>query len=223
MQPSNDLDYKSLFTQLIKKQMLVLGPDITLLKARNVTGITVNNNGDVQKIEGDPKVLIQELINQFVALSGMIVKKTMESILASYPGVMGTTSGFGVPTITASSQPSTTTQQSISSKPEISTIEISQEDKKDTKINSVTTQDPSVKLETQKNEDFQSSAGQQVQPTPMTFINMSDAPIAADKNPVRNDPGSESFSSKEIAGLNNALEELSKPTMVSNPQIITNK
>jgi hypothetical protein len=93
MQPTTDTDYKQLFSQLIKKQILVLGPDITLAKVRNVTGLTVDINGDVQKIEGDPQLMLQSLINQFVELSGMIVKKTMESILTSYPGMMGLATG----------------------------------------------------------------------------------------------------------------------------------
>lgn len=85
---STDTDYKQLFSQLIKKQMLVLGPDITLAKVKNVSGISVDASGEVTSIEGDPQVLLQGLINQFVELSGMIVKKTMESILTSYPGMM---------------------------------------------------------------------------------------------------------------------------------------
>ena len=88
MLPTNDTDYKTIFTELIRKQMLVLGPDITLAKVKNVQGITVDNGGVVQSITGDPQQLLQQLINQFVELSGMIVKKTMESILTSYPGVL---------------------------------------------------------------------------------------------------------------------------------------
>lgn len=97
MMPSTETDYKQLFSQLIKKQMLVLGPDITLAKVRNVIGLTADVNGDVQKIDGDPQALLQSLINQFVELSGLIVKKTMESILTSYPGMAGiaVTGAFG--------------------------------------------------------------------------------------------------------------------------------
>lgn len=79
----NNPDYKKLFSELIKKQMLILGPDITLAKAKNVVGITVDINGEVQQIEGDPNVMLQNLINEFVELSGLIVKKTMESILTA--------------------------------------------------------------------------------------------------------------------------------------------
>lgn len=89
MQPTTDTDYKKLFTQLVQKQILVLGPDITIAKAKNVPGLTIDEAGNVVNITGDPQQLLQALINQYVELSGMIVKKTMESILTSYPGMMG--------------------------------------------------------------------------------------------------------------------------------------
>ena len=119
MQPATDTDYKSLFSQLIKKQMLVLGPDITLAKVHNVTGLMVDINGDVQKIDGDPQVMLQSLINQFVELSGMIVKKTMESILTSYPGMMAmaATGVLGGVQATAQTQSAVPTQQVVTSEP----------------------------------------------------------------------------------------------------------
>jgi len=78
-------DYQKIFTEIIKKQILVLGPDITLAKVRNVQGLEIDSSGQVTKIIGDPQVILQKLIDQFVELSGMIVKKTMESILSTYP------------------------------------------------------------------------------------------------------------------------------------------
>jgi len=74
-------DYKKLISELLKKQMVILGPDITFAKARNVVGITVDINGEVQSLTGDPKTIFNELTNQFVELSSLIVKKTMDSIL----------------------------------------------------------------------------------------------------------------------------------------------
>lgn len=83
--PEQSLEsYRKLFSELIKKQVVVLGPDITLAKVKSIPGIEVDGEGNVTKIEGDPQALLQSLINQFVELSGLIVKKTMESILASY-------------------------------------------------------------------------------------------------------------------------------------------
>lgn len=74
-------DYKQLLTEVIKKQIVILGPDITLSKARNVKGLTVADDGTVTAVEGNPQEVIQSLIDQFVQLSGLIVKKTMEPLL----------------------------------------------------------------------------------------------------------------------------------------------
>jgi hypothetical protein len=83
MQPNTD--YKKLLTEVIQKQMVILGPSIALAKARNVKGLTVGDDGTVVNIDGQPQELIQGLIDQFVQLSGLIVKKTMEPLLSVYP------------------------------------------------------------------------------------------------------------------------------------------
>ncbi len=85
MQPETQDDYKKLLTQVIQKQMVILGPTITLAKARNVKGLTVGDDGTVVNMVGQPQTLIQGLIDQFVQLSGLIVKKTMEPLLSVYP------------------------------------------------------------------------------------------------------------------------------------------
>lgn len=82
MQPSSAADYKQLLSEVIKKQIVILGPDITLSKARNVKGITVADDGTVTNLEGSPQEVTQALIDQFVQLSGLIVKKTMEPLLS---------------------------------------------------------------------------------------------------------------------------------------------
>lgn len=87
MEPKTDGDHQKLLTEVIKKQIIILGPDITLAKARNVPGLTVADDGTVTQISGDPKDVTQKLIEQFMELSGLIVKKTMEPLLANYPGL----------------------------------------------------------------------------------------------------------------------------------------
>lgn len=90
MQPTQGQDYKQLLTDVIKKQIVILGPQITLAKARNVKGLTISEDGTVTEMQGPPQELIQSLIDQFVQLSGEIVKKTMEPLLSAYPdGVKG--------------------------------------------------------------------------------------------------------------------------------------
>lgn len=85
MQPKTDEEYKKLLSDVIKKQIVILGPGITLVKARNVKGLTVADDGTVTAMEGHPQELIQGLIDQFVQLSGLIVKKTMEPLLSEFP------------------------------------------------------------------------------------------------------------------------------------------
>ncbi|MBI2074686.1 MAG: hypothetical protein HYT83_02485 [Candidatus Levybacteria bacterium] len=88
MQPQTDGDHKKLLTEVIKKQIVILGPDITLAKARNVEGLTITDDGTVTNIMGDPQQITQKLIEQFMELSGLIVRKTMEPLLANFPGVL---------------------------------------------------------------------------------------------------------------------------------------
>lgn len=84
MQPSNPVDYKKVLTNVIQKQIVILGPDITLIKARNVAGLTVSDDGTVTDFQGEPHEVTSKLVDQFMQLSGMIVKKTMEPLLDSY-------------------------------------------------------------------------------------------------------------------------------------------
>jgi hypothetical protein len=83
MEPKSLGEHQKLLTDVIKKQIVILGPDITLAKARNVAGLTVADDGTVTAITGDPKAITQKLVDQFMELSGLIVKKTMEPLLAS--------------------------------------------------------------------------------------------------------------------------------------------
>lgn len=87
MQPQTDGEYQKLLSDVIKKQIIILGPTITIAKARNVSGLTVSDDGTVTAISGNPQEITQHLVEQFMELSGLIVKKTMEPLLASYPGL----------------------------------------------------------------------------------------------------------------------------------------
>jgi hypothetical protein len=105
MQPGENTDYKKLLSEVIQKQMVILGPSITLAKARNVKGLVVADDGSVTDIQGPPQALIQGLIDQFVQLSGLIVKKTMEPLLSVYPdGVMNESPAIQVQTPSPTSQ-----------------------------------------------------------------------------------------------------------------------
>ncbi len=79
-------DYVQLFNEILQRQFVVLGPDISVVIAKKVEGLKISEEGKITDFEGDPQVLLQSLINGFVNLSGMIVRKTIEPLLAKHPG-----------------------------------------------------------------------------------------------------------------------------------------
>ncbi len=80
-------DYKKILTSFIQKQMLILGPNIALDKARSVTGIKVGDDGSILSMEGDGQMLLKSLFDQYVSLSGEVAKMVINSILQKYPGI----------------------------------------------------------------------------------------------------------------------------------------
>ena len=79
--------YKMVITEVIAKQEVILGPQITLLKARSVPEIVISDDGKVTDIQGDPRVALEKLIDQYVELSGQIVKSALGPIFTKYPSV----------------------------------------------------------------------------------------------------------------------------------------
>ncbi len=77
--------YTALIGEIIKKQSLILGPEIAILKARSVPGLMVDNDGKVTGVGDNPKETLQSLVDQYVELSGLIVKNALGSIFAKYP------------------------------------------------------------------------------------------------------------------------------------------
>lgn len=84
---SDQQDYKNLINDIIAKQIIILGPDIILMKARNVKGLNLSSDGKVESIDGDPQVVLQNLVNEYMALSGQIVKNILNPVLAKYPEI----------------------------------------------------------------------------------------------------------------------------------------
>jgi len=86
MEPSN-ADYKQMLTEIIKKQIIILGPQIAVLKARSVPGLKVGDDGTVMSVDGPEQVVLQKLIDEYVALSGEIVRNAVNSIFEKYPSI----------------------------------------------------------------------------------------------------------------------------------------
>jgi len=85
MEGLNIDQYKALLTEVIAKQSVILGPDIAILKARNVAELTISDNGTVTDIQDSPKDALQKLVDEYVALSGQIVRSALSTVFEKYP------------------------------------------------------------------------------------------------------------------------------------------
>jgi len=79
--------YKSLLSEIIAKQAVILGPDIAVLKARSVAGLEVGDDGKVTDYQGNPQEIIKQLVDKYVELSGQIVKSALTSVFEKYPSI----------------------------------------------------------------------------------------------------------------------------------------
>lgn len=77
--------YLQLIGEIIKKETIILGPEIAILKARSVSGLMVDNDGKITGVGDNPKETLQNLVEKYVELSGQIVKNALGSIFAKYP------------------------------------------------------------------------------------------------------------------------------------------
>lgn len=80
-------DYNSLITDIVHKQMDILGPEIAVRIANKVPGLKITNDGKVSSIQGDEQQVLQNLIDQYIGLSGQIVKNILEPVFAKYPEI----------------------------------------------------------------------------------------------------------------------------------------
>lgn len=83
----NQEDYKSLLSDLIKKQIVMLGPQVALAKARKTGLISVSGAGTVSEINGAPQEALSRLAEEYMSLSGQIANATIKSLLEKYPQI----------------------------------------------------------------------------------------------------------------------------------------
>jgi hypothetical protein len=77
-------DYKHLISEIIQKQSLILGPEMAIMRACRVPGLVITAAGDVADISGDAKEVLQELVDQYAALSGQVVRTALHTVFQKY-------------------------------------------------------------------------------------------------------------------------------------------
>ena len=82
----DDLEkYRNVITDLIQRQVVMLGPNVALAQVRKVGGLTVDDKGVVTAIDGNPREILSNVSKQYMALSGQIAQLTLEAVVAKYP------------------------------------------------------------------------------------------------------------------------------------------
>jgi len=75
--------YQKLLEDAIRKQMTILGPQIALVKARNVNGLTVTDDGKVAALPDNAEDIVRQFLEEFREISSPLVKKTMQPLLSA--------------------------------------------------------------------------------------------------------------------------------------------
>jgi len=80
-------EYQELISEIIKKQVSILGPDIAIQRASQIDGLKVDSSGKVVSLKGDEQTILQRLIDQYIELSGQIVKNVLRPVFQKYPSI----------------------------------------------------------------------------------------------------------------------------------------
>lgn len=78
-------DYKILYTNIIRRQIAILGPQLAVARARSVEGLTINDSGAVTAYDGDSKKVLNDLISSYVAIFGTISLESIKPLIESFP------------------------------------------------------------------------------------------------------------------------------------------
>jgi hypothetical protein len=79
--------YKTMLTEFIKKQMVILGPNVALGTAKKVAGLQVADDGSVIDISGDQGLMLKAVKNAYINLAGEISQITFQKVLEKYPEI----------------------------------------------------------------------------------------------------------------------------------------
>ncbi len=80
-------DYKDFLTQYLRKQIVMLGPNVAISASRKIPGLGLNEKGEVVSLSGDAQVILNETLSQFKSLCGNVGQKSLDSLFDKFPGL----------------------------------------------------------------------------------------------------------------------------------------
>lgn len=79
--------YKKFLTEFVRRHMVIFGTNIAREIASSVTGMTVDETGEVTAIKGSPVAALQKLVSQYQELSEPVVFLQLKLLLDKYPNI----------------------------------------------------------------------------------------------------------------------------------------
>jgi hypothetical protein len=67
-------EYQTLMTDIIHKQMAILGPSLPIMLSQSIKGLKVADDGKVLSVGSDPEEFLNQLITQYFNISESLVK-----------------------------------------------------------------------------------------------------------------------------------------------------
>ena len=79
--------YKKFLTELVRRHMVIFGPNIARDIANSTSGLTIDNTGEVTAITESPIVVVQKVITLYQELSEPVALLQFRLLLDKYPDI----------------------------------------------------------------------------------------------------------------------------------------
>ncbi len=79
--------YKKFLTELVRRHMVIFGPNIARDIAMSVSGLTIDDTGEVSNISDSPVVVLQKVVTLYQELSEPVALLQFRLLLDQYPDI----------------------------------------------------------------------------------------------------------------------------------------
>lgn len=80
-------EYKKAITDAVKRHMLITGADVAVSLARRIGALTIAENGDVLRIQGNPATAFAALKNGYASFLGDASRIILRPLNRKYPDI----------------------------------------------------------------------------------------------------------------------------------------
>lgn len=80
-------NYKKFLTELVRRHMAILGPNIARDVALQVQGLTIDATGEVTDLSGDAPLILEDLYNGYSALSAPVSQLILYDLMEKSPEI----------------------------------------------------------------------------------------------------------------------------------------